>query len=332
MSTPQLIFNTLPAEHIHLPAKIGEVGARDATFTVMTANVEKVIKNATMAWELENANNIAILFEEGYGISARLLKELVGIIDDSRIVFHIDFKVAQLELKHGNSKTTLKLKHISHIGMFSKPIVFDFENFSQVEYSKLDTWIKKAVSKNDNLPESQAYKTFHHGNIATDGYRVHYATDLQARTRLYPIDPKAKQFLDDARNAKNSALVNLPQLLTAVKQAKAIHKKEGWVTLQLGKRGQNLVVSAYKLAEASTKKGNNATMSVVKGNYKGDAVETHVNPTYLLDALAGMKPNKNNPLVRITIQPAATGVKNQAGSIFFVSDGVHEAVIAGKTV
>ncbi len=197
-----------------------------------------------------------------------------------------------------------------HAFLRSKPITEDMESLTAYwqpesieEHPPIDPWLQRAVSHDAARPEMCHVA----GNIATDGRRMHYRTDLKPIEWLWR--PATERILAKAR--ENSNLVCLTQgaaiqLLTVCRLAKKLDNS----ALRLSVNGRlEYTIRAEGLADTS---------GTISAGYEhaGEDITVGINAAYLADALG--KPGKETWIA----------LGNLPTDEIYLTDGeTHEAVI-----
>jgi hypothetical protein len=139
-----------------------------------------------------------------------------------------------------------------------------------------DPWLQRAVSKDPVRPDFGKVG----GNIATDGYRIHYRRDLEQRE--YPRREQVETLLASARRAQNTIVhlsaAALRDLLKVCNRAKKMKS-----SLHLSFNGN--IEYAFEVSQYS----DDETMStgkIISGYYHSGAdVDVILNPKYLEEAI-----------------------------------------------
>jgi hypothetical protein len=135
-----------------------------------------------------------------------------------------------------------------------------------------DAWLKRACSKDKKRPEELLPVW---GNMATDGYRVHYDTRLEPSNPPFPRD--ISFIMDPARLNSNIATIRVKPFIQAIKQARVINKD----VLRLSFNGR------LELIAKSEELGDSIIPLVSGYEHAGDDCIIGIHPAFLLDALAG---------------------------------------------
>jgi len=135
-----------------------------------------------------------------------------------------------------------------------------------------DPWLKRACSKDKNRPEELLPVW---GNMATDGYRVHYDKSLEPSDPPFPRDMSF--IVDPARLNSNIATIQVKPFIQAIKQARVINKD----ILRLSFNGR------LELIAKSEELGDSIIPLESGYEHAGDDCIIGINPAFLLDALSG---------------------------------------------
>ena len=141
-----------------------------------------------------------------------------------------------------------------------------------------DPWLKRACSKDKNRPEELLPVW---GNMATDGYRVHYDKSLE------PSDPPFPQpinyVINPCRTYGNIAEIEVKPFAQAVKQARTINKDS--IHIRLNGRLELIATDPSWNNGTDIQK---TTIQIDSGYaHSGPDAEFAINPAFLLDALGG---------------------------------------------
>lgn len=177
-----------------------------------------------------------------------------------------------------------------------------------------DPWLKKAVRKPRDSGPGVEWQAYIHGNVSTDGYRLHYDPRLPA-----PEDPEDAQhvkmityILDDTRKncTDKQATLGTARLRAALKQVIKLSKDSG-VLLTFGEKLEYLAANEDGVIRGEIQQGQAYTPHECE-------VKIAVNPKYLDDILSGF----GESCILKT-----RGVKAAHCSPLHLTDGQREAML-----
>lgn len=213
---------------------------------------------------------------------------------DALLILTFDPRVQILTIQAGNTRAEFKCIDAAE---------FPAHDLDPAPESLVDKWISKAVGKGERLERfpqlARAY-----GNLATDGNRVHYDSTLpEAGDRPdYLYLDKLPHYAESSK-APNMAQVNTKALAKAIKTGKAISRET------IG-----ILINGRLDVTATDESGNTVTRSIEEGyQHTGPDVSIWINPSFVLDALSGMR--REFVTMRIT------------DKTLFITDGERDALI-----
>jgi hypothetical protein len=173
----------------------------------------------------------------------------------------------------------------------------------------VDPWVEKAVLKKAVRFDQDSYLTSA-GNIATDGYRIHYNPRLFNR-KDSPWRERAERFIVSGRDYPNIITLDGHATQQLIKACRLAVKQKGPFILNVnGKLEYSIQDDNVESAQAISTEG-----SITVGyQHSGKDVKFRINPHYLLDAIG--KPGK---VTTIRILSNRDPV--------YVTDGSREALI-----
>lgn len=250
---------------------------------------------AALKWAREEYDTeykkMYVVFHKYKGVSAELLKEVAEVAGSSPIkITVLPLGMQEILISYDNCKQTLFLQPEEAFVWFGDTqrkirrlaIFFDFHNKPQ-STSELDKWIAKAVRKRDRVRPWQCY---HHGDIASDGFRVHMDSDLEHVTREGSEIPQSH--IDAIREWTTSkskpCTFGVNAMKKAIKAGMAMNKK----TATLDVKRDSIVVTGIKINSEKENKKVGKSRVVVEAENKGGMAEIFVDPQFMLDALSGM--------------------------------------------
>jgi hypothetical protein len=165
----------------------------------------------------------------------------------------------------------------------------------EAEKTVSDPWIAKAASKDTFRPQMCR----HYGNIATDGFRIHYDASLSGETTPF----NWRVILDPCKAYTNLATVSNADLVRACKSVKRFAE---CITLTLN--------GSLQYSAQSDDAGTTAGEITRNYSHTDDDLTVKINAKYILDALSGMED---------------TVIISGRGSNYpvYITDGKREAVV-----
>lgn len=184
------------------------------------------------------------------------------------------------------------------------------------EDQKPNSWLVKAAKvpdKFNTLPE--LCKVY--GNIASDGYRLHYDPSLPEIPAPDRLSRLFNTTIEPCHHYQDMATVNTKNLMKAIKGVKKFTSKDHFY-MSMSVNGQ---------VECCVNNKDKGTITLqVEGEFthSGKDFKVDIRPEFMIDALSGMgdtviiasKPNK---------YPTTTGVHTHP---LYITDGTREAAIA----
>lgn len=286
------------------------------TMRVMPA----VLKSALRP--MNKAEDYVIIPPLGIAVPACYLLKFAPLMGDDAAVFTVDRRTMILTITYRStpdSRSRTTIKGIDAIEFETAPDGTKRPEFFArltdqpvAEPPQIDTWLNKAVSKEEHRPEMQKP----YGRFGADGYRLHYNKAIPV---TIPADgsetlpQRADEVLYAASHVENAALVPVDTFLAAMKQVRKANKS----------RACMYVNGRLDVSTTAERDAESVIRALVENGYQhaGENVKFDINPQYVIDALSGMSGE---------VVIGISDVTENGGRTLYISDGAREAVIMSK--
>ena len=274
---------------------------------------------------MNKAEDYVVIPPLGIAVPACYLLKFAPLMGDGPAVFTVDRSTMILTITYrstpdSRSRTTIKgidaLEFEPAEDGTTRPEFFARLTDQVVtEPAKIDTWLNKAVSKDEARPNMQKP----YGKFGADGYRLHYNRALPVT--LPPEDfcspdlpQRAEQVLYAASHVENAALIPVAAFMAAMKQVRKANKSRACL----------YVNGRMDISTTSERDDQSVIRALVENGYQhsGENVKFDIDPRYVIDALSGM--TGEDVVIGIS------DVTENGGRTLYISDGAREAVIMSK--